>query len=151
MEVHLSHWTGALAVVSFHLNWAYKKFDHLYGTLTYDGKPVHGFRSTPQGQPIDRYGRNVFVDTYDSAYGAGWRRENSFLTHSPGGSFCYGFYPHGAHPAGGGTKYRATILGPGVTPDITWYGYPPGPYDPAVQAAADRAILALDDPLCRKV
>jgi hypothetical protein len=30
-------------------------------------------------------------------------------------------------PAGSGTKYRATILGPGVTPDVTWEGTPPAP------------------------
>jgi len=41
--------------------------------------------------PLDSYGRNVFVDTFGSAYGPGWKRENSFLTHGPGGAFCYGF------------------------------------------------------------
>ena len=30
-----------------------------------------------------------------SAYGSGWRRENSFLSHHGTGAFCYGFYPHG--------------------------------------------------------
>lgn len=151
MEVHLSHWTGPLPVVEIHLNWAYKRFDHLYGRLTYRGRPVYGFRSTPRGEPRDAYGRNVFVDTYDSAYGPGWRRENSFLTHNPNGTFCYGFYPHGGHPAGDGTRYRATIRGPGVTPDVMWEGTAPGPYDPAAQEAADRAILALHDPLCKRV
>ena len=151
MEVHLSHWTGALPVITVDLNWAYKKYDHLYGTLAYHGQPVHGFRSTTQGQPLDTYGRNIFVDTFDSAYGTGWRRENSFLTHNPGGTFCYGFYPHEDHPAGTGTMYRATVLGPGVTPDVEWQGNAPGGYSPEPQAAANEAILALDDPQCRPV
>jgi hypothetical protein len=151
MEVHLSHWTGAVAVITVHVNWAYRRSDHLYGTLNYHGRPVYGFSSTATGQPLDAYGRNVFVDTYDSAYGPGWRRENSFLSHNPNGSFCYGLYRHGDHPPGNGTQYRATVLGPGVTPDIMWQGAPPGPYDELVQASADRAILGLDDPQCKPV
>ena len=58
------------------------------------------------GVPLDDYGRNVYVDTLDSAYGKGWRRENSFLTHEPTGGFCYGFYPHGSRPPGRGKVPR---------------------------------------------
>ena len=82
-----------------------------------------------------------------SAYGPGWKRENSFLTHAPGGAFCYGFYPHGGHGAGNGTRYRATVIGPGVTPDVMWQGPAPAQYDPAADAqanAAQRELLAND-------
>jgi len=148
-ELHLSHWTGALPVLTVTADWSYHRFNHLFGTFTYGGVGVYGFKSTPQGQPLDTYGRNVYVDTYDSAYGAGWKRDNSFLTHGPGGSFCYGFYPHGSHPAGNGTKYRATIEGPGVAPDVMWEGNAPAPYDAATQAAANAQIQALHDPKCK--
>ena len=111
----------------------------------------YGFRSTRNGEPLDSFGRNLYLDTFDSAYGAGWRRENSFLTHKYGGSFCYGFYPHGSHPAGKGTKYRAIIIGPGVTPDVMWHGNAPGPYNPWIQAISDLAILGLNDPQCKPV
>ena len=57
------------------------RFHHLYGRLTYAGGGVYGFKSTRFGVPLDTYGRNVFVDTFNSTYGAGWKRENSFLTH----------------------------------------------------------------------
>ena len=30
---------------------------------------------------------------------------------------------------GSGTRYRATIIGPGVTPDIYWQAAAPGAYD----------------------
>ncbi len=90
---------------------------------------MHGFRATPQGVPLDTFGRNVYLDTLNSAYGSGWRRENSFLTHRGTGAFCYGFYPHGARPIGKGERYRATIIGPGVTPDIYWESEAPGVYD----------------------
>ena len=77
---------------------------------------VYGFKSTGRGRPLDSYGRNIYLDTFDSAFGKGWHRENSFLTHHRGhtlGDFCYGFFPHAGHPSGQGTKYRATVEGPG--------------------------------------
>ena len=148
-ELRLSHWTGALPVLDISVGWAYRKFDKLFGAFTYDGQPIYGFRATPSGSPLDTFGRNIYVDTYDSAYGSGWKRDNSFLTHTGHGSFCYGFYPHGPHPAGNGTRYRATAEGPGVTPDVMWQGNAPGPYDPQLQAQSNQALAALDDPLCR--
>jgi hypothetical protein len=126
-ELHLSHWKGAPAKLDIWLNWSYNgRFHHLFGRYTYQGRPVHGFGATSTGIPTDPYGRNVYVDTYNSAYGAGWKRENSFLTHRPNGNFCYGFYPHKSaydgsmRPAGDGQRYRATVQGPGVSPDVGW-------------------------------
>jgi len=147
-ELHLSHWTGALPVLSISEDWAYRKYDALYGTLTYNGTGVYGFHSTPSGAPLDSFGRVVYVDTYDSSYGPGWRRENSFLTHDPKGSFCYGFYPHGAFTAGTGTKYRATVEGPGVAPDVMWEAPAPGAYNATAEAAAAASLKALGDPAC---
>jgi len=149
-ELHLSHWTGAIAVLTIKEDWSYRRFDHLYGSLTYDGTGVYGFRSTHAGAPLDSFGRNLYVDTFDSSYGAGWKRENSFLTHKPKGTFCYGFYPHGSHPAGRGTKYRATVIGPGVTPDVLWQGSAPGPYNRAADLAANaEQRAAFPDPACK--
>ena len=132
-ELHLSHWTGPLAKLEVWTDWAYgRRWHHLFGRLTYDGKPVHGFRATPHGAPTDGYGRIIHVDTYNSRYGKGWRRENSFLAHNPTGLFCYGFfrfnpleyphprgYPRGLRGPGNGEKYRLSVTGPGVTPDIS--------------------------------
>ena len=81
---------------------------------------MHGFQVTPQGCLLDDYGRNLYVDTRDSRYGPGCRRENSFLAQRPNGAFCYGFYPHAGRPAGKGTQYRGTVIGPGVAPDVMW-------------------------------
>jgi hypothetical protein len=149
LEVHLSHWRGELPVLTVAMDWSWRRWEHLYGTLTYRGLPVHGFASTSDGRPLDRYGRNIYVDTYDSAYGPGWRRENSFLSHRGTGAFCYSFNPHGPRPAGKGTRYRATVMGPGVTPVLLWTGTSPGPFDAAADAKANAAIAALGDPLCR--
>jgi hypothetical protein len=149
-ELHLSHWTGDPAVLTIKEDWSYHRYDHLYGSLTYNGGGVFGFHSTPAGLPLDTFGRNLYVDTFDSAYGKGWKRENSFLTHKPNGTFCYGFYPHAGHSAGNGTKYRATVIGPGVTPDLMWQGDAPGPYDKtADQAANNDQRTAFKDPKCK--
>jgi hypothetical protein len=147
-ELRLSHWRGALPVLSITLDWSYRRFRHLFGTFTYAATGVYGFHSTSSGVPLDSFGRNIYLDTRDSAYGAGWRRENSFLTHGPRGSFCYGFYAHGARPTGDGTEYRATVIGPGVTPDAMWQGRDPGPYDAATDAMANALERRIGDPNC---
>jgi hypothetical protein len=148
-ELRLSHWRGELPVLDVGVDWSYHRYDQIFGTFTYGGIGVYGFRSSSAGVPLDTYGRNIYVDTFDSAYGTGWRRENSFLTHPEKGSFCYGFYPHGSHPVGRGTQYRATADGPGVAPDATWRGDAPGAYDATADATANSQIAALGDPHCR--
>ena len=153
VELRLSHWSGELPVLTIRVDWAYRRYDHLFGTFTYRDAPVFGFRSTASGSPLDSFGRNIYLDTLDSAYGPGWHRENSFLTHRGTGAFCYGLYPHGDRPAGKGARYRATAIGPGATPDVMWEGAAPGPYD----AALDRQLAEVlrqtvgNDPLCRAV
>ena len=136
-ELRLSRWQGDLPKLELWTNWAYsRQFHHVFGRLTYLGQPVYGWRSTAKGSPLDSYGRNIYLDTLNSAYGAGWRRENSFLSHKASGTFCYGFYPHdpypgypatGKRPEGKGERYRATVVGPGVLPDVTWEGAAPPP------------------------
>ena len=149
-ELRLSHWTGALPVLAISTDWSWHRCEP---PLRHVHLPA-GFRSTASpprraGQPLDSFGRNVYVDTLDSAYGAGWRRENSFLTHRGTGVFCYSVNPHDAHPAGTGTAYRATVIGPGVTPDVMWQGPAPGAFDPAADLLANEAIAALGDAQCR--
>ena len=148
-ELRLSHWSGPVATLEVELNWAYRRFDHLFGKYTYRGKPVHGFKSTSTGVPLDTFGRNLYLDTANSAYGRGWERENSFLAHTGSGAFCYGLFPHGRRPAGKGSHYRLTVQGPGVTPDVMWVGSAPGPYDKATDAEANAQIAAMKDPACK--
>ena len=152
-ELRLSHFRGELPVLTVNLNWAYKKFHHIFGSFTYLGRPVHGFKSTPAGVPLDTFGRNLYVDTFDSAYGKGWLRENSFLMHKGTGKFCYGFYRHGSRPEGHGTKYRATIIGPGVLPDIYWEADALGAYDKSfdLQMHETQKQFLAGDPLCKAV
>ena len=119
-ELRLSHWTGPTALLEAWTDWVYAgRYHHLFGRLTYLGQPVYGFSATKVGSPLDDYGRNIYVDTFNSRYGNGWRRENAFLTHRPTGIFCYGFYPFTKRGPGNGAKYRLSVVGPGVTPDVS--------------------------------
>ena len=151
-ELHLSHWRGALPQLSVFQNWTDGGVRHLFGRLTYGGQGVFGFSSTTHGNPLDSYGRNIYLDTFDSAYGRGWHRENGFLTHRRGhtsGDFCYAFYPHSGHPSGAGAKYRATVEGPGVTPDVMWEGTDIGHFNPTIQDQMRALERSWGDPKCR--
>jgi hypothetical protein len=133
-ELHLSHWSGPMAKLEVWTDWIYGgRFHDLFGRLTYQGRPVHGFKTDRYGAPLDSYGRLVYLDTFNSRYGRGWRRENSFVAHKPTGVFCHGFYPFNPqsypHPPGwpkgklrgpaNGSKYRLAVEGPGVSPDVS--------------------------------
>jgi hypothetical protein len=124
-ELHISHWTGEPAKLEVYADWVMSsRWHELFGRLTYRGRPVHGFRYTSAGAPLDGYGRLIYLDTFNSALGPGWRRENSFGARRPDGHFCYHFlprdryagYPAGpTRPAAHGDRYRVTAGGPGVT------------------------------------
>ena len=153
----VSHWSGAIANVELYVDWP-KTFNYeteqLFGRLTYAGQAVHGFRTTASGAPTDGYGRGLYIDTLDSAYGSGWKRETSIVFRNPTGSFCYSFYPTNdvslpgrpSRPAGNGSRYRISVIGPGVTPDVTAEAAAIGRYSgSAGDAELEHAQLALYD------
>jgi hypothetical protein len=158
-ELHLSHWQGPPPQLDLYLDWVYRgKFHHLFGRYDYNGKPVHGHKTTSTGVPLDPYGRNVYLDVYGSVYGNRWVRENSFLAHKPTGTFCYGFYPRKSYydrttrPPGHGQRYRATAIGPGVAPDPYWEKAGLATFDPLYEADMNRFQdeLMSTDRLCRQ-
>jgi hypothetical protein len=148
-ELHFSHWSGELPNLQIGLNWTYRKTDQIYGRFTYRGNPVYGFKSDRYGAPLDSFGRLLFLDTFNSEYGSGWQRDNSFLTHRPTGTFCYGMFTRRAPYSPEGERYRATINGPGVTPIIAWEAAPLAHYDPDVDRAANEVIASWGDPQCK--
>jgi hypothetical protein len=117
-SLRVSHWT-VVARLEVYTDWIYAgRFHEVFGRASYRGRPVYGFSSTSRGAPTDGYGRLVYLDTFGSAWGPGWRRENAFLPHRPTGVFCAGFYRRGGRGPGNGRRYRLTLMGPGVTPDV---------------------------------
>jgi hypothetical protein len=129
---------------------------------------VYGFGTTRFGAPTDGFGSLVYLDTYNSVYGQGWRRENSFVSHNPTGVFCYGFYSFDPtkggykHPPGWtarrgpgtGEKYRLLASGPGVTPNVGvivngLHAFDrANPADVAYQAEQSELLLSWGDKLC---
>jgi hypothetical protein len=74
---------------------------------------------------LDKYGRNHFIDTYNSVYGPGWKREAGIVSHKNTGTFCHSFTPArpfpgypstDMRPPAPGEWHRVTVMGPGVTP-----------------------------------
>jgi hypothetical protein len=150
--LEVSHWSGDLAELEVQSGWVYNgRFQQLFGRLTYGGSPVYGFGTTRFGAPTDGFGVLIYLDTFNSVYGSGWRRENSFVPHNPTGVWCYGFYPFDPtqggykHPPaetvkrgpGTGARYRLTVAGPGVTPNIATLVPGLHPYDAANPADVD--------------
>jgi hypothetical protein len=161
VELYLSHWTGPLAVLELYRHWSYEHtWEGLFARYTYLGQPVFGYHFTRQGIPLDGYGRNVYIDTYDSWYGAGWKRESGILTHHETGTLCHSFVPQivfSNYPSAGstrapapGSKYRATVMGPGVTPIVQAEISGLGPFDAglAAQWDADFERVMTGDSVC---
>lgn len=158
--LEISHWSSDIAQLKVYTDWVYSgRFQDLFGQATYRGQPVYGFGTTNVGAPTDSFGRLIYLDTFNSIYGSGWRRENSFVPHNPTGVFCYGFYTFDptkggyVHPPGQtamrgpgiGEKYRLTMSGPGVTPNVAVIVPGLHPYDAsnADDVAYEQAQTAL--------
>ncbi len=126
LELHIAHFSGELPVLEVYPNWTYGgAWQGIFGRLSYLGVPVHGFSATDRGVPKDFYGRNLHIDTLNSSYGPGWKREAGILTHKATGTFCHSFVPQKPfawypsqemRPAAPGERHRVTVSGPGVTP-----------------------------------
>jgi hypothetical protein len=151
-ELRLSHWNTDLPLLTITMDWSWGgQWDHLWGFYTYREQPVYGFSHSKSGDPDDGFGRNIYVDSFSSDLGKGWKRVNSFLTHPPTGGFCFGFSPKSeGGKTGKGKKYRATVQGPGVAPDVMWFGESLGPYDEALDAVLNQqqADELGNDPRC---
>ena len=109
----------------------------------------------------DGYARYAYIDTHDSVYGPGWKREAAKVLHLRNGAFCYSFVPY-TLPAGYPTREvrgpapgdleRVTVMGPGVTPDVQWVGPGLGKYDPERDEGFNTLfdqIVGPDDQVCK--
>jgi hypothetical protein len=149
VELHISHWRGPLPLLQVWPNWTYGgTLQGFFGRLSYDGKPVYGTRS-PSATVADPFARNVYIDTFDSVYGRGWKRDTAINTHKRNGAFCYTFVaqtPPGGYPSdeprgpGLGERHRVTVMGPGVTPVVRWEGERLGPYNRVRDSAINRVF-----------
>ena len=149
VELHISDWSGALPVLDVWPNWTYGgSLQGFFGRLTYDGRLVYGTRS-PSPTVTDLFARNVYIETLNSIYGDGWKRDSAVNTHRPSGAFCYTFvaqppppgYPStGPRGPGLGQRHRVTVMGPGVTPIVRWEGSRLGTYNAVHDARINRVF-----------
>ena len=113
--------------------------------MTFGGVPVHGFATTASGAPTDSYGRSLYIDTFGSAYGPGGsgRHRSCFASRAARSVTRSGRRTTSRSPTvprdrpGTDAKYRISVVGPGVTPDVTAETRDLGAYDPQVEKQQD--------------
>lgn len=117
VELRFSRWRGRptqLALRAVCCKW---RSETIKGTARYHRKGIYGYSSTPSGSPLDRFGRNVFMDTHRRGK---WRRMMGVLTHPSEGWYKLWMRRHWR-----GNRYRATISGPNrawtLAPDARAY------------------------------
>ena len=129
-ELHISHWTGETAQLEAYTDWVYGgRFHEVFGRATYRGQPIYGFRTTASGKPLDTFGRLVFLDTLRLRLRAGLAARELVRRPQPERDVLLRLLSvldrtgairisdRRSSPATG-EKYRLTLSGPGVTPDV---------------------------------
>ena len=107
-----------------------------------------------------RYTRYAYIDTFGSMYGPGWRHDAGKALHLRNGAFCFSFVPQVPPPGypsreprgpGNGKRHRVSVMGPGVTPVVSWEGDGLGRYNRAQDAVYNELfdrIVGPDDKVC---
>lgn len=104
VELRFSRWKGAPTTLTLRTVCCKWGHENVEGAASFHGKGIFGFRSTSAGDPLDPYGRNVYLDSFHAGH---WERMMGILTHAPVGSFSLWIRPEWL-----GSQYRGTIDGP---------------------------------------
>jgi hypothetical protein len=104
VELRFSRWEGAPTKLTLRIVCCKWGHVNVVGDASFHGRPIYGFKATAQGDPLDSYGRNVYLDSYRNQR---WARMMGILTHRPSGSFSLWIRPEWT-----GAQYRGTIPGP---------------------------------------
>jgi len=104
LELRFSRWKGTPTLLTLGAVCCKWRSENIVGQATFHGKPIFGRHATRTGVPLDKFGRNVYLDTFR---GSAWRRMMGILTHRNTGRFSLWIRPHWR-----GTAYRGTIIGP---------------------------------------
>lgn len=102
-ELYLARWRDAPTQLTLTVSGG-----RLCGTVTYHGQAVYGGPHTPQGNPLDDLGRNVYLDALRPA---GWYRMLGVLARPRG-------FALAITPDRQGSRYRALVVGPNVGGDL---------------------------------
>jgi hypothetical protein len=104
VELRLSRWRGAPTLLTLRMVCCKWRSEVARGNASFHGRPIYGFRATPSGVALDRFGRNVYIDSWR---GGEWKRTMGLMARRPTGWFGLWIRPHWR-----GSQYRARMVGP---------------------------------------
>jgi hypothetical protein len=104
VELRFSRWRGEPTKLTLRAVCCKWGSENVEGNASFHGKPIYGFKATAQGDPLDPYGRNVYLDSFRSGQ---WQRMMGILAKAPAGEFSLWIRSVWA-----GSAYRGTISGP---------------------------------------
>lgn len=78
VELRFSRWYGEPTRLTLAGEWVDGKIPRICGTATFHGVPFYGQEHTPQGNPLDDEGRNVYLDVLQPS--GAWYRIFGVLT-----------------------------------------------------------------------
>jgi hypothetical protein len=104
VELRFSRWRGEPTRLTLRAVCCKWGGENIEGTASFQGRPIYGHRSTPEGNPLDDLGRNVYLDSYRAG---DWSRMMGILTNRP-----TGFYSLWIRTNWQGSRYRGAIIGP---------------------------------------
>ena len=104
IELRFSRWKGEPTKLVLDVVCCKWGSVNVEGSASFHGKPIFGYSATPQGSPLDPFGRNVYLDSFRDGH---WERMMGILTHRPTGTFSLWIRANWS-----GTSYRGTIPGP---------------------------------------
>ena len=133
-------------------NWAFDRYRHIFGRLTYDGVGVYGFKATGAGDPLDDYGRNIYLDTFNSCVRQGLASARQ-LPHASPWPHTGGLLLRLLRARRASARQRDEVprdcRGPGVTPDVMWSADDIGGFKAPVQRQQQALERSWGDPKCR--
>ena len=106
VELRFSRWRGEPTKLTLAARCCKWRSERISGYATFQGAPIFGYAYTATGVPLDKFGRNVYLDAFQRGR---WKRMMGILTHRP-----TGFYRLWIRRHWRGSRYRGTIIGPNL-------------------------------------
>ena len=104
VELRFSRWWGAPTLLTLGTVCCKWRSEIVRGQATYHGRPIIGYRFSRSGVPLDKFGRNVYLDSLRAGR---WERMMGIVARRPVGRFRLWIRPHWR-----GEAYRGRIIGP---------------------------------------
>ena len=104
VELRFSRWAGAPTLLTLGSVCCKWRSEIVQGQATYHGRPMIGYRFSRSGVPLDKFGRNVYLDSLKRGR---WVRMMGIVPRRPSAIFRLWIRAHWR-----GDAYRGRIMGP---------------------------------------